>query len=82
MNRSRPPPRVPPPRGNRTPRRNNYGNWALGAGALLVLPSFISGLFGGGGGGGVVGGVGDIIQLIPVLMVGGGALYAFSVFKK
>ena len=82
--RVRPNPRQPPARGA-PPRSNTMSNLALGAGALFVLPSLFSGLFGGGGGGGGYGGgggVGDIIQLLPLMMIGGGALYAYSVFKK
>lgn len=67
------------------------GTLALGAGALgavFILPNFISGLFGGGGGGGgggvggTAGAIGDIIQLLPLVILGGGALYAVQVFKK
>ena len=49
----------------------------------MLFPNLLGGIFGGGGGGGVGGGgVGDIIGLIPVMMVGGGLLYAYSIFKK
>lgn len=54
-------------------------NLALGAGALLVLPNFFSGIFGGNGSSG---GVGDIIKLMPLMLLGGGALYAIQVFRK
>jgi hypothetical protein len=61
------------------------GSIAVGAGALLLLPNLFSGLFGGGqggGGGSTAGAIGDIIQLLPLVILGGGALYAIQVFKK
>lgn len=62
------------------------GSIALGAGALLLLPNLFTGLFGGGysggGGGSTAGAIGDIIQLLPLVILGGGALYAVQVFKK
>jgi hypothetical protein len=52
----------------------------------MFLPNLLSGFFGGGGGGGGGGGtagaIGDIIQLLPLVILGGGALYAVQVFKK
>jgi hypothetical protein len=61
--------------------KTNWGNVGVGAAAGLALPS-VFGLFGGGGGGGGGGGVGDVISLLPLLLLGGGALYAIQVFKQ
>jgi hypothetical protein len=89
MRRAPPSSRQPPNRASPTPSRTpargpGLGTVALGAGALMFLPNLFSGFLGGGGGSpsGGGGGVGDIIALLPVMMVGGGALYAISVFKK
>jgi hypothetical protein len=59
--------------------KTNWGNVGAGAAAGFLLPN-VFGMFGGGGGGG--GGVGEVISLLPILLLGGGALYAVSVFKK
>lgn len=64
--------------GVKPPRKTNWGNVGAGAAAGLVLPNVL-GLFGGGGGSG---GVGEVISLLPLLLLGGGALYAFQVFKQ
>jgi hypothetical protein len=64
--------------GVKPPPRTNWGNVGAGAAAGLFAPSIL-GLFGGVGGGG---GVADIISLLPLLLLGGGALYAVSVLKQ
>ena len=72
------------PRSNATQRQG--GGWSAGQaglaglGAGFLLPSFLPGMFGGGKG--PIGAIGDVIQLLPILLLGGGALYAVSVFKK
>ena len=60
--------------------KTNWGNVGAGAAAGLMLPS-VFGMFGGGGGGGG-GGIGEVISLLPLLLLGGGALYAVQVFKQ
>ena len=60
----------------------NYGSLGAGAAAGFLLPNLFGGLFGGGGGGGGGGGVGEVISLLPLLLLGGGALYAVQVFKQ
>jgi hypothetical protein len=86
MNRARTTRPGQPSSNNRAPRNSlGFGSGALaGAGALMIFPNLLGGIFGSGGGGagGGGGGVGDIISLIPVMMVGGGLLYAYSIFKK
>jgi hypothetical protein len=59
-------------------KKTNWGNVGAGAVAGLALPS-VFGIFGGGGGGG---GVSEVFSLLPILLLGGGALYAVSVFKQ
>ena len=66
-------------------QRQRQGGWTAGQaglaglGAGFLLPSFLPGMSGGGGS---FSAIGDVIQLLPLLLVGGGALYAVSVFKK
>jgi hypothetical protein len=58
----------------------------MGAAAGFLLPGLLGGggLFGGGGVNATPAGssVQDIMSLLPLLLLGGGALYAVSVFKK
>jgi hypothetical protein len=51
---------------------------------LASSTGLFSGIFGGGGGGGggPVSAIEDVIQLAPILLVGGMAIYAVSVFKS
>ena len=53
---------------------------AFGLGWLASGTGIFSGIFGGGGG--PVSAVGEVLQLAPLLLLGGGALYAYSVLKK
>ena len=63
--------------GLKPPPRTDWSSVGVGAAAGLFAPSIL-GIFGGGG----AGGVGDIISLLPLLLLGGGALYAVSVLKQ
>ena len=51
---------------------------AGGAAGTFGLSTMFGGLFGGGSGGGIA----DVIQLLPLVIIGGGILYAVTVFKK
>jgi len=56
-------------------------NWAHvggGAAAGFLLPN----LLGFGGGGAAATPVGELVSILPLVLLGGGALYAFSIFKK
>ena len=56
---------------------------AAGAVGATLLPGVLGGLFGGGSsGGGAAGGVSEILQLMPLVILGGGALYAYNSLKK
>ena len=50
-----------------------------GAAAGFFLPSFLG--FGGGGGG-ASSPIGEVMSLLPLLLIAGGGLYAYSVLKK
>jgi flagellar motor component MotA len=53
---------------------------AGGAAGTFGLSTMFGGLFGGGSSSG--GGISDVIQLLPLVIIGGGILYAVNVFKK
>jgi hypothetical protein len=58
------------------PSSVNWSHVGAGAAAGFVLPN----LFGFGGGGASP--VGQVMSLLPLLIIGGGGLYAYSVLKK
>ena len=63
-----------------------FGGFGGGAAAGFLgasfLPNIFGGLFGGGGGGGSAGGISEVISLLPLMVIGGGALYAYQTLKK
>ena len=58
------------------PSRNSL----MYAGAGLLGGLGLSGVFGGASG--AIGGIGTLFELLPLIVLGGGALYAVQVFKK
>jgi hypothetical protein len=56
----------------------------MGAGAGLLLPSLLGG--GGGGGGQApqnpISAISSLISMLPILLLGGGALAVIQMFKK
>ena len=56
----------------------NWGHVGAGAAAGFLLPGFL----GFGGGGAAATPVGELVSLLPLVLLGGGALYAFSILRK
>jgi len=81
------PPTTKKPGGSGTSGSNygGYGGFGGGAAAGFLgatfLPNIVGGLFGGGGSGSA-GGVSEVISLLPLMLIGGGALYAYQTLKK
>ena len=59
-------------------KKVSWSNVGAGAAAGFLLPSFL----GIGGGGAAATPVGELISYLPLVLLGGGALYAYSVLKK